>query len=93
MAVCDFIAHTPRVKKREFLPRFCTWKLREPVTASQFQSTFKIKVTTASAPVSTNAGVAVDTANLVDTVWLKLKDPLLYTATNVCGLQEPPMET
>ena len=85
MVVCDFIAHTPRVKKWEFLPRICTWKLWDPVNASQFQWAFKLKLMTASTSAANNAGVAADTANLTETVWSKLKDPLLDAATEVYG--------
>ena len=61
-------------------------ELRDPVTISQFQSPFKLKVTTASAAAATDAGVAADTANITQTVWSKLKDPLLDAATEVFGL-------
>ena len=72
MVVCDFIAYTPHVKKRKFLPRIRTWKLRDPVTASHLRSAFQLKVTNAATVAATNA----DTANLVETVWSKLRDPL-----------------
>ena len=80
MVVCNFTAHTPHVKKGKFLPHIRTWKLRDPITASQFKSGFKLKVTNASAAATANAGVTADTANL-ETVWSKLKDPLLDAAT------------
>ena len=60
----------------------------DPVTASRFQSAFKLKVATASAATATNVGVVADTANLVETVWSQLKDPLLDAATEVCGLSK-----
>ena len=88
MVVCDFIAHTPRVKKREFLPRICTWKLWDSVNASQFQWAFKLKVMTASTSAANNAGVAAGHANLTETVLSKLKDPLLDAATEVYGLSK-----
>ena len=31
------------------------------------------------------AGVTADTANHIETVWSKLKDPLLDAANEVCG--------
>ena len=86
MVVHDLLAHTPCLKKHKFLPRICTLKLRDPVTAIQFQLAFKLKVTTASAAAATNAGVTADTANFAETVWSKLKDPLLDAATEVCAL-------
>ena len=63
MVMRDFIAHTLCLKKHKLLPRIRTWKLRDPVTAIQFQSAFKLKVTTASAAAATNAGATADTAN------------------------------
>ena len=48
MVVCDFTAHTPHVKKRKFLSRIHTKKLRDTATASQFQSGKKEKITTVS---------------------------------------------
>ena len=47
-----------------------------------------LKVMTAWASAANNAGVAADTANLTETVWSKLKDPLLDAATEVCGLSK-----
>ena len=43
MVVCDFTAHIPHVKNCMFSPRIQTWKLRDPATASQFQSAFMVK--------------------------------------------------
>ena len=43
---------------------------------------------TASAASATNAGVAADTANLIETVWSKLKDAPLDAATEICGLSK-----
>ena len=69
-------------------PRIHTWKLRDPTTASEFQLAFELKVTTDRAATATAAGVAADTANCVETIWSKLKDPLLDAATEVCVLSK-----
>ena len=47
--MCDFFAHTSRVKKHKFAPHIRTWKLRDSATASLFQSAFKVKTMTAAA--------------------------------------------
>ena len=63
-----------------------TWKLRDRVTASQFQLAFKLKVTAALATATTATHVTADTANHVETVWTQLMHPLLDAATKVCSL-------
>ena len=84
MVVCDFSAHIPRVKKRKFSPRIWTWKLRDPTTATLFQSAFKLKTMTAAAAIAIAPGADADTANHVESDWSKLKGPLLDAATEVC---------
>ena len=79
--VCEFPAHIPYVKKCKFSSHIRTWKLREPVIASQFQSAFKVKTMTAVAAIATAAGDDADTANHVESAWSKLKGPLLDVAT------------
>ena len=61
-------------------------KNRDAATAIQFTLPFKFKVTTAVAAATTAAGFTADTANRVETIWSKLKDPLLDGATDVCAL-------
>ena len=55
------------------------------VTASPFQSAFKVKTMTAAAAVATAYGADADTANRIESAWSKLKGPLLDAATEVCG--------
>ena len=43
MVVCEFTTYTPHVKKHKFSPHFHTWKLSDPVAASQFQPAFQLK--------------------------------------------------
>ena len=47
-----------------------------------------LQVMTASATAASNAGVPADTANLIETVWSKLKYPVPNAATEVCGLSK-----
>ena len=88
LVVCDFTAHIPHAKKRKFSPRIRTWKLRDPATASKFQSAFKLKAMTAVAAVASAAGASAHTANHVESAWSKLKGSLLDAATEVCGLSK-----
>ena len=55
MAVCDFTTHYPCVKKHKFSSGIHTGKLKDPATAFQFQSAFKVKSITAVAAVATTA--------------------------------------
>ena len=43
MVACNFSAHIPHMKKHKFSPHIRTWKLRDHVTTSLFQSAFKVK--------------------------------------------------
>ena len=55
----------------EIRPRIRTWKTREPATASQFQSPFKVnavikvKAKTATAVIVATAGAATDSGDRV----------------------------
>ena len=51
------------VKKRKFSSQIRTWKLRDPATANQFQSAFKVETMTSAAAVATAVGADADTAN------------------------------
>ena len=78
----------PRVKKRNFSPSICDRKLKDPGTASLFQSAFKVKVTTATTAAATDADVDAETTNRVQTVWSKPRDPLLDAAIEVVCLSK-----
>ena len=82
LVVCDFSVHIPHVKKRKFTPRIRAWKLRDSDTASQFQEVFKAKVMTVT------ANDDADATSHVETVWSRLKGPMLDAATEVCGLSK-----
>ena len=88
LVVWEFTAHISQAKKRKFSPSIRTWKLRDPATASQFQSVFKVKARTATAAGATTAGVAADATNRVESVWSKLNDPLLDAANIVYSLSK-----
>ena len=75
----DIAVHIPAVKKRKFTPRIRTWKLRDPAVASRFQKVFQDKVITAT---NTSLDCPVEDA------WSRLKDPILETAKEVCGLSK-----
>ena len=91
MVLCDFSTHIPRVIKKSSQPCIRTWKMRDPATANEFQSAFKIKTMTAVAAAS---GADTDTANCVESAWSKLKGPLLGCCyRTLWPLQEPPVET
>ena len=77
LLVCDFKVHIPPQKKRKFVPRLRTWKLRDPATASKFYGAFKAKVCADNVYNGTSSA---------ETAWFKLKTPLLEAATEVCGL-------
>ena len=79
LVVCDIAVHIPAVKKRKFTPRIRTWKLRDPAVASRFQKVFQDKVITAT---NTSLDCPVEDA------WSRLKDPILETAKEVCGLSK-----
>ena len=81
--LCDLTAYIPHVKKHKFSPCIRTWQPRDPPTATQFKSAFKVKTMTVA--VATATGADADTANRVESTWSKLKDTLLDAATEVCG--------
>ena len=92
MVVCYFSAHIPCVKKCKFAPCIRKWKLRDPATASQFQSIFKFKRMTAAATVATTSSVDADTSNWVSLV--KAEGRLAGRCQwGLWSLQEPPVET
>ena len=76
------------VKKHKLSPHIWAWKLRDPATASQFQSAFKIKMMTSAAVVATTAGANADTTHCVESAWSKLKGPLMDAAYEVCCLSK-----
>ena len=76
LLVCDFVVCCPPVKKRKFVPRLRSWKLRDPVLASEFHRSFKEKVAaTAQSKESSSP----------ETAWSNLKTPLMEAAAEVCG--------
>ena len=79
LLICDFTVCIPSAKKHKFIPRICTWKLRDSAVSKDFQDTFKDKVA---------AFTPVDSADDVEDVWSKLKTLLLETASEVCGLSK-----
>ena len=79
LVVCDFNVHIPKAKKRKFSPRIRTWKLRDRGVAAEFRVTFTDKVGSAHGDKASNS---------VEEMWARLKDPLLATATEVCGLSK-----
>ena len=86
MVVCDFTPHISHLKKRKFIPTPKNWKLRDPATASQFQSAFRVKIMAAAAAVGNDFCTDVDTSSRIESAWSKLKGPLLDAATEVCGI-------
>ena len=68
----------------------CIWalKLKDPATASQFQSSFKANTMTAAAAVATGAGADADAANHTESAGSKLKGLLLDAVTVVCVLSK-----
>ena len=57
-----------------------TWKLRDPVNATRFSETFRMKVATK---------VQHYRSPSAETAWSNLKTPLLETDTEVCGFTRP----
>ena len=57
------------MQKTQVLACIQTWKLRDPATASQFQSTFKVKPMTAVAAVVTASSEDAETANRIESAW------------------------
>ena len=87
LVVCDFTVRIPSVKKRKFVPRIRSWKLRDPAVAGVFQETFKEKVAAMAVNDANTTNTTTDAATgHVETVWSRLKGPLLEAATEVCGL-------
>ena len=81
LVICDFYAHIPAVKKRKFTPRIRSWKLKDPAMAVQFEKAFSDKVN--------DIDISGGPEQSVEEIWSKLKNPLLETATEVCGLSKP----
>ena len=81
-----FRSHPPCEKKHKFSTRIQPWKLRDPATASHFQSAFKVKTMTAAAAIDNAYGADADTTNGVKSARSKLKFPLRNATTEVCGL-------
>ena len=77
LLVCDMNVTLPPTRKRKFVPRLQTWKLRDPAVASRFSDVFRSKVA---------ATVERKDTTPVESAWSNLKSPLLETATEVCGL-------
>ena len=77
LVVCDLSVTKTQTKKRKFVPRVRTWKLKDPAVASVFQEVFKDKVTSQPA--------CEDHADHVEDLWSNLREPLLDAAKEVCG--------
>ena len=76
LLVCDFTVSAPPKAKRKFTPRQRTWKLLDPVVASEFHATFKSKVEE-STPNSA--------ATTPEEAWHNLKVPINESLEEVCG--------
>ena len=91
LVVCDFALLIPPVKKRKFVPRIRSWKLRNPADASCFHDIFKTKVSMTAEPLNVSEPNISPTdvhASPVESAWNKLKGPLLEAATEVCGMSK-----
>jgi hypothetical protein len=78
LVVCDLTVRTPLIKKRKFIPRIRTWKLKDPAVVRQFHEVFKAKG---------NDSTAIDDQrDSVEDLWSNLKQPLLDAAAEVCGV-------
>ena len=77
IVVCDLMVKLPKEKKRRFVPRIRTWKLRDKTIADTFQTTFTSKI---SAQDNSKSDYKMED------VWSNLKDTLLDTAKEVCGI-------
>ena len=77
LLVCDFNVRIPPQKKRKFVPRLRSWKLRDPAVISKYHDVFQTK---AASVVSSQ----VD--NPVEASWSNLKTPLLEATKETCGL-------
>ena len=86
LVACDFTIRIPPVKKRKFLPRICSWKLRDLSVTSLFQDKFKEKLQ--SVDTSPDTAAADTPMSLVEKAWSNLKGPLLDAATEVCGMSK-----
>ena len=80
LVVCDLTVSMPLNKKRKFVPRIRTWKLKDPAIAMQFHEAFKDKVTHSA------TATADDQSDTVEGLWSNLKQPLLDAASEVCGV-------
>ena len=79
LLVCDFTVCTPLEAIQKFTPRLRTWKLRDPVVATEFHATFKSKVEE-STPNSA--------ATTPEEAWHNLKVPINESLEEVCGDSE-----
>ena len=76
LLVCDFNVRIPPQKKRKFVPRLRSWKLRDPAIISRYAEAFSTKVADA---------ISCKEVHPVEAAWNKLKNPLLETASETCG--------
>ena len=72
LLVCEIVVPMPKTRKRKFVPRLRTWKLRDPGTSEIFEAKFKEKSSS-------------DTLDGVESKWAHLKNTLLDTAKEVCN--------
>ena len=79
LLVCDFTVSIPPQKKRKFVPRLRTWKLRDPAVISRYHDVFKTKAANV---------VSSQVDNPVETSWSNFKTPLLEATKETCGLSK-----
>ena len=83
LLVCDMLLDIPPLPKRKFTPRLKTWKLKDPATRERFKETFTQRI--ASSQEQVNEEITLDTEGL----WANLRDNLLKTTEEVCGMTKP----
>ena len=76
LLVSDFSVRIPPHKKRKFVPRLRSWKLRDPAVVSRFCEVFRTKVA---------ATVRSKEDSPVEAAWSELKPPLLEATPETCG--------
>ena len=76
LLVSDFSVRIPPHKKRKFVPRLRSWKLRDPAVVSRYCEVFRTKV---AAAVQSKEDTPVEAA------WSDLKTPLLEATSETCG--------
>jgi len=81
LMVCDFHVRIPKITKRKFTPRLRIWKLKDDAVTTKFRDTFIFNLANFPPIVGNH------TDNVED-VWSKFKDPLLQTASEVCGFSK-----